>query len=245
MWQGRFSAPPQRRTPRHFAMADCARAYPPLLAVTAATSVRTEHYFHCFHADRGAWLPLPSARQGRPVQVGEETTVDESAPTAHGIDPLERETIRRVTWRLMPLVMLGYFCAFLDRSNVGMAATTMNQQLGFSNAVFGFGAGVFFISYALAEIPSNLILNMVGARRWLARIMLTWGIVAGLTAFVWNDWSFYSIRVLLGLAEAGFFPGVILYLTWWFPSAYRSRMVAVFCSAVVISLFRSEERRVG
>ena len=107
----------------------------------------------------------------------------------------------------MPLLMLGYFCAYLDRSNVGMAAPTMNQDLGFSNAVFGFGAGLFFLGYFLAEIPSNLILNKIGARRWIARILITWGIISGLTAFVWNDWSFYGIRFLLGLAEAGFYPG--------------------------------------
>ncbi len=153
-----------------------------------------------------------------------------------GIDPLERETIRRVAWRLIPLLMLGYFCAYLDRSNVGMAASTMNNQLGFSGAIFGFGAGVFFVGYFLAEIPSNLILNKVGARRWLARIMITWGLVSGLTAFTWSEWSFYSIRFLLGLAEAGFFPGVVLYLTWWFPSCYRSRMQAIFFSSSAISL---------
>ena len=94
--------------------------------------------------------------------------------------------------------------------------------------MFGFGAGLFFFGYFLAEIPSNLILNKVGARRWIARILITWGIVSGLTAFVWNDWSFYAIRFLLGLAEAGFFPGVVLYLTWWFPSYYRTRMMAIF-----------------
>jgi MFS family permease len=158
-------------------------------------------------------------------------------PTASGtIEPIERETIKRVTWRLMPLLMLGYFCAYLDRSNVGMAALTMNPDLGFSNAVFGFGAGLFFLGYFLAEIPSNLILNKVGARRWIARIMVTWGIVAGLDAFVWNDLSFYGVRFVLGLAEAGFFPGVVLYLTWWFPSRYRTRIMALFYSASMISL---------
>ena len=135
----------------------------------------------------------------------EETNVDASA--LRSIEPIERETIKRVTWRLMPLLMLGYFCAYLDRSNVGMAATTMVKYLGFSNTVFGFGAGLFFLGYFLVEIPSNLILNKVGARRWIARILITWGIIAGLTGFVWNDWSFYGIRVLLGLAEAGFYPG--------------------------------------
>ncbi|HEX3575859.1 MAG TPA: MFS transporter [Rhodopila sp.] len=137
----------------------------------------------------------------------------------------------------MPLLMLGYFCAYLDRSNVGMAATTMVGDLHFSNTVFGFGAGLFFFGYFLAEIPSNLILHKVGARRWIARILLTWGILAALTAFVWNEWSFYGNRIMLGLAEAGFYPGVLLYLTWWFPSYYRSRMMGLFQSASVISLF--------
>jgi ACS family tartrate transporter-like MFS transporter len=162
--------------------------------------------------------------------------VDTRAPTVRGVDPIERETIHRVFWRLMPLLMLGMFCAYLDRSNVGMAAPTMRPDLGFSNAVFGFGAGLFFLGYFLAEIPSNLILNQVGARRWIARIMITWGIVSGLTAFVWNDWSFYGARFVLGLAEAGFGPGVILYLIWWFPSAYRTRAMALFQSAATVSL---------
>ncbi len=157
-----------------------------------------------------------------------------SAPTE--LDPLERETIHRVAWRLMPILMLGYFCAYLDRVNVGFAGLTMMKALGFSAAVFGFGGGVFFFGYFLAEIPSNLLLNKVGARRWIARILFTWGIISALTAFVWNDWSFYGVRFFLGLAEAGFYPGIVLYLTWWFPSYYRSRMMAIFQSASVISL---------
>jgi ACS family tartrate transporter-like MFS transporter len=152
------------------------------------------------------------------------------------VEPLERETINRIFWRLMPLLMLGWFCNFLDRMNVGMAAPTMNHDLGFSNAVFGFGAGLFFFGYLLAELPSNLFLNKLGARRWIARILLTWGIVAGLTALVWNDWSYYAIRFILGLGEAGFFPGVVLYLTWWFPSYYRARMQARFYSAGMVAL---------
>jgi len=163
--------------------------------------------------------------------------VDVSATTLHGIEPIEKETIKRVTWRLMPLLLLGYFCAYLDRSNVGMAATTMVKDLGFSNAVFGFGAGLFFFGYFLAEIPSNLILNKMGARRWIARILITWGIIAALTGFVWNESSFYWNRIFLGLAEAGFYPGVVLYLTWWFPSYYRTRMMGIFQSASVVSLF--------
>jgi MFS family permease len=145
--------------------------------------------------------------------------------------------MHRVMWRLMPLLLLGYFCAYLDRSNVGMAATTMVQDLHFSNAVFGFGAGMFFLGYFLAEIPSNLILNKIGARRWIARILITWGIIASLTGFVWNEPSFYWNRIFLGLAEAGFYPGVVLYLTWWFPSYYRTRMMGIFQSASVVSLF--------
>lgn len=159
------------------------------------------------------------------------------AASPHSVDPIEQKTIKRVFWRLMPLIMIGYLCAYLDRSNVGMAATTMSSDLHFSNTVFGFGAGLFFLGYFIAEIPSNLILNKVGARRWLARILITWGIVAGLTAFVWDEWSFYGNRILLGVAEAGFFPGVVLYLTWWFPTYYRTRMQAIFQSAGLISLF--------
>jgi ACS family tartrate transporter-like MFS transporter len=172
---------------------------------------------------------------GRNIQAMSDR-VTTATPSAAAVEPLERETVHRVAWRLMPLLMLGYFCAYLDRVNVGFAGLTMNKALGFSAAVFGFGAGVFFVGYFLAELPSNLILAKVGARRWIARILLTWGIISGLTAFVWNDWSFYGIRFLLGIAEAGFYPGIVLYLTWWFPSYYRSRMMAFFQSASVISL---------
>ena len=152
------------------------------------------------------------------------------------LEPLERETIPRVAWRLLPLLMLGYFCAYLDRVNVEFAGLTMNRDLHFSAAAFGFGSGVFFIGYFLAEVPSNLILEKVGARRWIARILITWGIISGLTAFVWGEWSFYGVRFVLGLAEAGFYPEIILYMTWWFPSYYRARMMGVFQSASVISL---------
>jgi ACS family tartrate transporter-like MFS transporter len=161
--------------------------------------------------------------------------VDGSVQDADVVDPLEKETIRRLVWRLLPLLMIGYACASLDRANIGMAATTMRSALGFSNAEIGFGAGIFFLGYFIAEIPSNLLLNHMGARRWISRILITWGVVSGLNAFVWNGWSFYSIRFLLGLAEAGFFPGVLLYLTWWFPSRYRARIIALFMSSSVVS----------
>jgi ACS family tartrate transporter-like MFS transporter len=159
-----------------------------------------------------------------------------SVPAVADIEPLERETMHRVMWRLMPLLVLGYFCNYLDRVNVGMAALTMNKQLGFSSAVFGFGSGIFFVGYLLFDLPSNLILSRVGARRWIARILFSWGIVSGFTAFVWNDWSFYGIRFLLGIAEAGFYPGMVLYITWWFPSHYRSRMQAILQSGLAISV---------
>ncbi len=151
-------------------------------------------------------------------------------------EPLERECMRRVTNRLIPLLMICYFVGYLDRVNVSFAGVTMNKALGFSSAVFGFGAGVFFLGYFLFEIPSNLILERVGARRWIARILITWGVISGLTAGVWSEGSFYVIRFLLGLAEAGFYPGIILYLTWWFPSYYRSRIIGLFMTAIPISV---------
>jgi MFS transporter, ACS family, tartrate transporter len=152
------------------------------------------------------------------------------------IDPLERETIARVRRRLIPLLFFCYFAAYLDRVNVGFGALTMNKALGFTSAVFGLGSGIFFIGYFIFEIPSNLMLARVGARRWIARILLSWGILSGLTAFVWSANSFYAIRFLLGLAEAGYYPGIILFLTWWFPAKYRSRMIAQFMMAIPIAV---------
>jgi MFS transporter, ACS family, tartrate transporter len=149
---------------------------------------------------------------------------------------IERATIRRVSRRLLPLLMVSYFAAYLDRVNVGFAALTMNKSLGFSAEVFGIGSGIFFLGYLLFEIPSNLIMSKVGARRWIARILLTWGVISGLTAFVTGAWSFLGIRFLLGLAEAGFYPGIILYLTWWFPSVYRSRIIGIFMTAIPVSI---------
>jgi MFS transporter, ACS family, tartrate transporter len=152
------------------------------------------------------------------------------------IEPIESETMRRVARRLIPLLMCGYFAAYLDRVNVGFAALTMNKSLGLSTEIFGIGSGIFFLGYFLFEVPSNLVLAKVGARRWIARILLTWGIISGATAFVTGTWSFLGIRFLLGLAEAGFYPGIILYLTWWFPSSYRSRIIGIFMTAIPISI---------
>ena len=151
------------------------------------------------------------------------------------ISELERQTIARVGRRLLPLLMACYFIAYLDRVNVGFASLTMNKALGFTSAVYGFGGGIFFLGYFIFEVPSNVLLSKVGARVWIARILITWGIISACTAFIIGPVSFYSVRFLLGIAEAGFFPGIILYLTWWFPSYYRSRIVGVFMAAIPLS----------
>jgi len=152
------------------------------------------------------------------------------------IEPIERETIARVRRRLIPLLFICYYAAYLDRVNVGFGALQMNKALGFSATVFGFGSGIFFVGYFLFEVPSNLLLAKVGARRWIARILLTWGIISALNAFVWSSTSFYSVRFLLGLAEAGYYPGIILFLTWWFPARYRARMIAQFMTAIPVAV---------
>src|ERR1700674_292287 len=142
------------------------------------------------------------------------------------LQSIERRTIAKVSWRLLPLVALAYCIAYIDRTNISVAALTMNKDLGFTAYIYGWGAGIFFFAYFLFEVPSNLILERAGARLWIARIMITWGIVSGLTAFVTGPTSFLVIRFLLGAAEAGFFPGMILYLTYWFPSEYRGRVIS-------------------
>ena len=122
-----------------------------------------------------------------------------------------------MAWRLLPLIIVIYFVAYIDRTNVGFAAISMNQDLGFTPYIYGWGAGIFFLGYALFEVPSNVMLHRIGARIWIARIMLTWGIVSGCMALVSGPASFLTLRFLLGVAEAGFFPGVLLYFTYWFP----------------------------
>lgn len=136
--------------------------------------------------------------------------------------------LARVAWRIIPLLAISYMVAFMDRSNISFAARTMNADLGFSATVYGIGGGMFFLSYALFEIPSNILLERVGARRWIARIMITWGVLAAGMMFVHDKWSFYGLRFLLGMAEAGFFPGVIFYLSLWFPRAVRGRALSRF-----------------
>ncbi|AOJ72080.1 MULTISPECIES: MFS transporter [Burkholderia] len=148
---------------------------------------------------------------------------------------LESRVSRKLTWRIIPFVMLLYFVSFLDRVNVGFAAMTMNKAIGLSPTAFGLGGGLFFIGYFLFEVPSNLILHRVGARIWIARVMITWGIVSAASAFAAGPASFYALRFLLGVAEAGFFPGIILYLSLWFPAKQRALAAAWFMAAAPIS----------
>ena len=141
----------------------------------------------------------------------------------------------KCAWRLIPFMVLLYVVNFLDRVNVGFAALTMNRDLGFSPIVYGFGAGSFFVSYLLLEVPSNVVLARVGARLWIFRIVLSWGVVSAANAFVQGPLSFYALRFLLGAAEAGLYPGMLLYLTYWFPEAYRGRFTAAFIAAAPLA----------
>jgi MFS family permease len=138
---------------------------------------------------------------------------------------------RRVAWRILPLVAVCYAVAIMDRVNIGYASLTMNADIGLSAASYGLGAGVFFLAYCVFEVPSNLLLERFGARAWITRIMVTWGVVVLLTGFVQNEWQFYVARVLLGAAEAGFYPGIVYFLSTWFPRMRLSRALAVLTIA--------------
>ncbi|HVZ29202.1 MAG TPA: MFS transporter, partial [Asticcacaulis sp.] len=144
--------------------------------------------------------------------------------------------IRKSAVRLVPFLVLMYVAAFLDRSNVSFAKSEMQAALGLTEAAFAFGAGIFFLGYALLEVPSNLLLHRIGARVWLPRIMITWGLVSAATAFVRDQTGFYWVRVLLGIAEAGFFPGVIFYVSLWFPAAVRARVLGLFYFGFPLSM---------
>ncbi|MGY4364843.1 ACS family tartrate transporter-like MFS transporter [Bradyrhizobium sp. LB1.3] len=148
---------------------------------------------------------------------------------------IQTRVLRKITWRIVPFIMLLYFVAFIDRVNIGFASLTMNKDIGLSPTVYGFGAGIFFWGYFLFEVPSNIILHKVGARIWIARVMVTWGIVSAAMAFVQGPTSFYVLRFLLGVAEAGFFPGIILYLSYWFPARQRAAVTALFMAAAPLS----------
>lgn len=149
---------------------------------------------------------------------------------------IQTAVIRKAFFRLMPILLLAYVLAYLDRVNISFAALTMREDLGLTAELFGTGAGLFFIGYFLFEVPSNIFLTKVGARRWISRIMITWGAISACMAFVTGDVSFMIMRFILGAAEAGFFPGIILYLTFWFPKDYRSRIIAVFMLSIPLSL---------
>ena len=156
-------------------------------------------------------------------------------PGAGAPSAFEEATYRKVVWRLAPLLLICYIVAYLDRVNVGFAKLQMAADLQLSDAVYGFGAGIFFFGYFIFEIPSNVILHRVGARVWIARIMITWGIISALTMFITTPTMFYVMRFLLGAAEAGFFPGIILYLTYWFPARRRARITTLFMTAIALS----------
>ncbi len=157
---------------------------------------------------------------------------------------VERHVTAKVAWRFVPFLVLCYFVAYLDRVNVSFAKLTMDADIGITDTMFGFGAGVFFLAYFLFEVPSNLLLDRFGARRWIARIMFSWGLISGAMAFIpqiakgtgiSGEYTFYGLRILLGFAEAGFFPGIIFFLTLWFPSSYRARIVGYFMAAIPLS----------
>ncbi len=167
------------------------------------------------------------------TEITRDTLRGEAAPRVER--SIQESAYRKVAFRLVPFLMVCYVGNYLDRVNVGFAKLQMVSDLRFSETIYGLGAGIFFVGYFLFEVPSNLILHRVGARLWIARIMISWAILSGCMIFVRQAWQFYTLRFLLGVAEAGFFPGIILYLTYWFPSERRARIIALFMSAIPIS----------
>src|SRR5438477_2629957 len=156
-------------------------------------------------------------------------------PTLRPDQQLEAATMRRVSWRLMPFLLAAYLICYIDRVNVGFAALQMNKAVGIDPKTYGLGAGIFFVGYFIFEVPSNLALERFGARTWIARIMLSWGIVSAAFALIGGPISFLTLRFLLGVAEAGFFPGVILYITYWYPAEYRAKIVGIFMVAIPVA----------
>lgn len=150
---------------------------------------------------------------------------------------IEQQTVKKVVWRILPFLIVCYLIAIIDRGNIGMASLQMNEDLGLSKAVFGFASSLFFVGYFLFEVPSNLAMQKIGAKIWISRIMVSWGIISVCTAFVESANTLYILRFLLGAAEAGFFPGVILYLTYWIPGKYRARVIATFMVAIPAANF--------
>lgn len=161
---------------------------------------------------------------------------DLTTPTPSSSDEeIRRRVMSRVAWRIIPFLCLLYVFNILDRANLGVAKLTMQKDLEMSDAIFDFGFGLFYFGYLIFEVPSNLLLRKVGARRWIARIMMSWGLVSACFMFVTGTYSYYFFRILLGVAEAGFFPGIILYLTYWFPARERARVVALFMGAIAFA----------
>src|ERR1700760_2201411 len=148
---------------------------------------------------------------------------------------LEARTMRAVSWRLMPFLLAAYIICYIDRVNIGFAALQMNKAVGIDPKTYGLGAGIFFVGYFFLEVPSNLALERFGARTWIARIMISWGIVSAAFALIGGPISFLALRFLLGAAEAGFFPGVILYITYWYPAHYRAIIVGIFMVAIPVA----------
>jgi len=176
------------------------------------------------------------ANRPEPVQkvLGEEF-MSEASVVGFESEPrreAEARTYRKVTMRIVPFLFICYLAAYLDRVNVGFAKLQMLRELNFSETIYGFGAGIFFLGYVLFEVPSNVIMHRVGARLWIARIMITWGVISGSMVFVHTPMAFYILRFLLGVAEAGFIPGVLLYLTYWYPANRRGRITAIFLTAI-------------
>jgi MFS family permease len=169
------------------------------------------------------------------MAINATPSVARTATTAGDFSELEQRALRKAAWRLIPLLALAYFFNYLDRTSVGFAALTMNKDLGLTATQFGWGAGVMFFGYCMFEVPSNLAMYRFGARRWMARIMVTWGLAAAATALAVGPNSFYLIRSILGIAEAGFFPGVIYFLSTWFPAQYRTRVLTWFTLAIPLS----------
>jgi MFS family permease len=169
------------------------------------------------------------------MAINATSSVAQAAATAADLSEVQQSALRKAAWRLIPLLALAYFFNYLDRTSVGFAALTMNKDLGLTATQFGWGAGIMFFGYCICELPSNLAMYRFGARRWMARIMITWGLAAAATALATGPNSFYLIRSILGIAEAGFFPGVIFFLSTWFPVQYRTRVLTWFTLAVPLS----------
>ncbi|AML59253.1 Nitrate/nitrite transporter [Serratia rubidaea] len=163
--------------------------------------------------------------------------MSENMHNADAIPDLEQQTVKRVIWRILPFLIVCYLIAIIDRGNIGMASLQMNEELGLSKAVFGLASSLFFVGYFIFEVPSNLAMQKIGAKIWISRIMVSWGIISVCTAFVSSAEMLYVLRFLLGAAEAGFFPGVILYLTYWIPGKYRARVIATFMVAIPAANF--------